>query len=721
MEENIHINAKGNIIDVLKQMKAGFEENQKSSAAFQKNAASSLSNIQNSLKSVNLAAFHQNIQNINQGLQDLNGPGLEFNASLQDLSALTGITGKELDGLGASARASAKEFGGNAAASINTYKMLLGRLGPNIAQSKESLNTMERNVQILSKTMGGDAAGAADALTTGMLQFGVDLKNPKTAAAEMAKMMDVMANSAQAGAAEVPQISAALKVSGVAAKQAKVSFIETNAAIQALAAGGKEGSEAGMALRNVLGKMAGEDVIPKEAAAKLRALGVDMKIVSNTSLPFTTRLRELKKAQGDATIMAQVFGVENAAAANILLDSVDAQDKLATQIGKTGGAQEQANAVMESTAEKMKRMKASIDDAKLSFFEATGGATAYLEPLAQVGQTLSSFTPIVSAVSSSFKYFKGKLIETEEPLQTTNTRLRDANGRFVKLKDTATSTVTPLKNTSSAAKDAAGNVAKMGTSSSTAGSMVKGFGTALAGIGIAAFITLAAEAAYQFYQMASGADEAQRAIDRMKNAKESGDKYGSQLTSKFQTKYEDELRYIERLRKAGKINDEELAKRKLAAAQKRDVDYQAEIGNINALIDIAKTNRDRHLKEGNDKMYRANKANIVDYTAQKNALLADAKEAKNTLLDLQAEQLGRKNGRGNAPIVSAGGYSPKTTSNSEKVMSGAGEVRRIDVHIDTLVKEINVNASTLKEGAAEIKKMVTEALVGSVRDFEVAI
>jgi TP901 family phage tail tape measure protein len=260
---------------------------------------------------------------------------------------------------------------------------------------------MERYVQILSKTMGGDAAGAADALTTGMLQFGVDLSNPKTAAAEMAKMMDVMANSAQAGAAEVPQISAALKVSGVAAKQAKVSFIETNAAIQALAAGGKEGSEAGMALRNVLGKMAGEDVLPKEAVAKLKDLKVNMSIVSDTSLPFTTRLRELKKAQGDATIMAQMFGTENAAAANILLSSVDAQDKLAQQIGKTGGAQAQANIVMESTAEKMARMKAAIDDVKLGFFEATGGVTAYLQPAMEVMTTVNSFAPVFGAAKTA--------------------------------------------------------------------------------------------------------------------------------------------------------------------------------------------------------------------------------------------------------------------------------------------------------------------------------
>ena len=125
-----------------------------------------------------------------------------------------------------------------------------------------------------------------------------------------------------------------------------------------------------------------------------------MDIVSNTSLPFTQRLRELKKAQGDATIMAQVFGVENAAAANILLDSVDAQDKLATVIGKAGGAQAQANVVVESTAEKLARVRTAIDDAKISFFEATGGATAYLAPVTEVAQTLSAFLPILSLAKS---------------------------------------------------------------------------------------------------------------------------------------------------------------------------------------------------------------------------------------------------------------------------------------------------------------------------------
>lgn len=690
MEETININAKGNILDVLKQMKEGFEVNSKSSEAFQQNAASSLGKIQNSLKSVNLAAFHQNLQNVNQGLQDLNAPGLGFNASLSELSALTGTTGKDLDELGGKARASAKEFGGTAAASVNTYKTILGRLGPDIAKNKDALGLMERNVQILSKTMGGDAAGAVDALTTGMLQFGVDLSNPKTAAAEMSKMMDVMANSAQAGAAEVPQISAALKVSGVAAKQAKVSFIETNAAIQALATGGKEGSEAGMALRNVLGKMAGEDVIPKEAAEKLHKLGVNMNVVSDTSLPFTTRLRELKKAQGDATIMAQVFGTENAAAANILLSSVDAQDELAKQIGKTGGAQEQANVIMESTAEKMKRMQASIEDSKVAFFEATGGVTAYLGPITEVLTTINSFSPLYSL----------------------------AKNAVLKLKDMMTSTNAPMRTAATNASQAATNVSAIGTSSRTAGSMVAGFGTALKGVAIAAFIGLAIEAVHQFYKMASGADAAERAVKRLQRAKEQGEKDASKSVDRADKAYADATRKLEQQRTAGDISEKAYLERKIQIANNQQKYYHAEKENIKSLIAIHEENAKLDLKKGDEKGYSARQANIKQLKYELAGIADEAKEASNVVLDLEAEKKG-----GKKSLVSPNGYSPKDTkSASEKVMSGAGEVKRIDVRIENLIKgDVVIQSTTITEGMAQVKKMVAEAMTAAVRDFEVAI
>lgn len=325
------------------------------------------------LSAIDLYAISNSIQNLNNQFQQVNAPFISFESGLAEVSAITGVVGKGLEDLGAKARASALDFGGTATDSLNTYKTILSRLGPDIAKSPEALEKMERNVRVLSKTMGGDAVASVDALTTAMLQYGVDLSNPIQAQAEMERMMNIMAAGAKEGAAEVPSIAQALKVAGVQAKQSNVSFAETNAALQELAKGGKEGSEAGTALRNVLGKMAGEDVLPQAAAEKLRALGVDMSIVSDTTLPLTSRLRELKKAQGDATMLAQMFGVENAAAASILLNSVDAQDELTQKIQGTNTAFEQAETIMDTQAEKQSRFKALIEDIKISIGEYTSG------------------------------------------------------------------------------------------------------------------------------------------------------------------------------------------------------------------------------------------------------------------------------------------------------------------------------------------------------------
>lgn len=317
---------------------------------------------------IDISAIAESFRSLNNRLNEFVAPGIKFQDGLAEVEAITGVTGEALDSLGAKARGSAKEFGGNAADSLENYKTILSKLGPDIGNSEVALDSMNKSSLTLSKTMNGDTKGAVDALTTSLLQFRVDLSDPIKASEEMASMMNVMAAGAKEGAAEVPDISQSIRVAGVEASKANVSFVETNAAIQELARGGKVGAEAGTGLRNVLTKMSGADILPKEALEKLRSYGVDMNIVSDTTLPFTTRLRELGKAQGDATAFAQVFGLENSATANILIRSVDAQDALQQKIAGTNVATEQASVIMGTYSEKMSRMKSWIDDVGISIF-----------------------------------------------------------------------------------------------------------------------------------------------------------------------------------------------------------------------------------------------------------------------------------------------------------------------------------------------------------------
>ncbi len=705
--ETIDINFKADIFQQLKELKEQFGQLNGKVSNIEQTSKKSFASVSQSLKAISFVSITQGLQNLNQGFQDLNAPGLKFSSALADVEAITGVTGKQLDLLGQKARESAKEFGGTASDSLETYKTILSRLGPGIGQNQKALEGMERNVRVLSKTMGGDAVGATDALTTAMLQYGVDLSNPLQAQKEMSRMMNVMAAGAKEGAAEVPGISEALKVAGVQAKQSKVSFEETNSALQSLAAGGKQGSEAGVALRNVLGKMAGDDIIPKEASMKLKKLGVDMRIVSDTSLPFTSRLRELKKAQGDATIMSQMFGVENSAAAQILLNSVDAQDELTKKITNTTVAQDQANVVMETTAEKVKRMEASIADAKISFFEATGGATAFLEPISQLATTFSSFIPLISGSVNAIKWL-GK-----------------------------TELATTIATKATTAAQWLWNVAM---NANPIGLLITGVAAAAVGIYALSKAFNSSTASEQLNatvkqrvidQTIDERVELTLLFDKLKRAKKGTDEYKDTL-KQLDDKYPNILKKYD-LQK-GKIEDINKAEKDLilSITKRAQEEAKAEVFKEQIKKDILERQRIEKMRSegkgvssmsewlvwGEDSI-KDSEAALKKSQSATQKLGKELFSSKNKDRSVNPKTQSTKTQSSNAsPLVSPTGYS----TNSDKTYSGAGgEMKNINVRIENLVKEINISTSNLKEGAAQVKQQITEAMVAAVRDFEVSM
>lgn len=724
MEEQIHINAKGNIIDILKQMKAGFEANSKSADSFQKTAVGSLDKITSSLKNINLAALNQNIQNLGQGFEELNRPGLDFNSNLHDLSAITGLTGDQLAYLGEKARESTKEFGGTASDSLNTYKTILSRLGPDIAKTPAALEHMERNVRVLSKTMGGDAQSAVMSLTSAMLQYGVDMSNPIEAAKKMEEMMNVMAAGAQQGAVEVKDVAAGLVASGTAAKQAKLSFSETNAALQLLTPKMNGASEAGTGLRNILGKMAGEDVIPKEAAEKLKRLGVDMSIVSDTSIPFTDRLRELKKAQGDATIMAQVFGTENAAAANILLDSVDAQDELRDKITGTNTAQEQANIVMESASEKLARMQAKIDDAKIAFFEMTGGMTVYLGPATEVLRTLTSLTPIYTAT------------------KTAVLALATAQGRAALAEKLATA--------GKLIGAAATKVVTAATWLWNAALSANPIGLVIVAVAALAVGVYALSKAFSNDTAAEklNAEVKQKVIDKTADQR-------AELTLLFETlksakkgseEYNDTLKELEKMQpgivdkynlQAGAIKDinaaqaemirnidalakaeawKEVAKEQYKEAFKKQAEGPGLIEDWQSYVLMGGVSAEEiNQRKANEHKVNAEIANREYFKSTQTEAYKNAKSSAPNNEIADAESISAS--ASSPTLGTPSGYSSSRSSSSAS--SSSGSVKSVTAHIQSLMSgNIVIYAQNVKEGAAEIRKIFTEQLVGVVRDLE---
>lgn len=161
------------------------------------------------------------LQNLSASFESAIAPGIALDSSLKDLSAISGVTGAGLQKISDAARKTAQTFGIQAAGAVESYKLILSQLGPDIANNSQAMDQMGRHIATLSKTMGGDAAAAATVLTTAMNQYSIDTT-------------DATAAAAKEGSAELPQINAALQQSGMVASSAGIQFAELNAAIQIL-------------------------------------------------------------------------------------------------------------------------------------------------------------------------------------------------------------------------------------------------------------------------------------------------------------------------------------------------------------------------------------------------------------------------------------------------------------------------------------------------------
>lgn len=353
---------------------------------------------------IKLEAAKRAIDGVAQGFRNIMTPGMEVQSSMADLSAITGLTGEKLNEIEGYARKAAKTFGGSAAQSIESYKLILSQLGPEIAQTPAALQEMGKSVATLSKTMGGNSVAATEVLTTAMNQFQVSLSDPIEASKVMADMMNTMSAAAKAGSAELPAIQMALQQSGMAAKMAGVSFAETNAAIQVLDKAGKKGAEGGVALRNVLAQMGKGRFIEKDVQNNLLAAGIDVEKLGDKSLTLSEKLKMLKPVLSDSALLGKMFGLENANAAMALISGTGQMDAYTEAIQGTNTAYDQASVIMETTAEKMSRMKARVDDMKIGIFNLAGASYPYIDVLTQSASLVSDLVPAMMLMRNAVLY-----------------------------------------------------------------------------------------------------------------------------------------------------------------------------------------------------------------------------------------------------------------------------------------------------------------------------
>lgn len=339
------------------------------------------------------------LEGVNRVFQGAIEPGIKLNDNLKDLQAITDVTDAKLSQISDRARDNAKAFGIDASSAVDGYKIVLSKLGPEIANNSDALAAMGNTSAILSKQMGGDVAGATGVLTTAMNQYGISIDDPIKASKDMALMMNIMSAAAQEGSAEMPQIAAALEQAGMMAKNANVPFNELNAAIQLMDKAGKKGAEGGVALRNAFSILGEGRFMPEKQKQMLIDAGVDVEKLGDKTLSFSKRLELLKPIMNDTAALTLMFGKENVAAGTALIQNSGEIEKLTKKITGTNSATEMANTKMTSYTEVMNRIGAKVKDFGISIFNATEPFLPFINIAGPAISMIGSFGLAMSAVS----------------------------------------------------------------------------------------------------------------------------------------------------------------------------------------------------------------------------------------------------------------------------------------------------------------------------------
>ena len=369
---NIFLNLEGNILVAIKELKSEFTQLTGIIDSFKDNTINSFNEIAEEFDVIKFGAWVDILDEVGRTFNEIARSGMDFEQSMADLSAITGITGKELKELEKTARQVGRSSALGASEAAEAFKLLASQISVEKI-GIDGLKELQRQTILLSQASGLDLPTAANAMSAAINQFGLD-------ASEAARVVNVLAAGAKYGAAEVPELAQAFKVAGSAAAGAGLDMEQLTGALEVLSKNAIKGAEAGTAMRNIILRMQ-------------TALGVDF---SQTSL--SEALAALKPKLKDTEFLVKTFGMENVNAAQFLIQNAEAVDEMTEKVNGTNVAMEQAEIRTGTLAFKMARLKAWVTDLQIGFTKLTGWMMPAVDVSIRLGRALTALIPVMRLV-----------------------------------------------------------------------------------------------------------------------------------------------------------------------------------------------------------------------------------------------------------------------------------------------------------------------------------
>lgn len=305
----------------------------------------------------------------------------QFEASMNKLQGISGVTGDAFEGL----REKAKSLGATtqfSASEAAQGMIALSQAGLSAGQVMAGIG----GTLTLAAAGGLELGRASEIAANAMAQFGLD-------ASEVDRVAQTLAATASASTTDIEQLSMGLKFGGLSAASAGLSFEQAAAALGILANKGMAGSTSGERLRSVLGALAK----PSETAAKeLKALGISLSDVDVEARGLPAVLDTLKNANLTTSQAINLFGVEAKDAARALIDAGGSGfDQFTAKLTGTTAATDQAAANMKGFQGAMKELSSAVEGLAIAIADSglIDWATALVTKFTDVVRSVSEVSP----------------------------------------------------------------------------------------------------------------------------------------------------------------------------------------------------------------------------------------------------------------------------------------------------------------------------------------
>ena len=356
---------------------------------------------------------------VKQGIVDTIQTTAQFEQSMANVKAITGVTGKEFETLTNFAR----ELGATTMMSAQESADAMAFLGMAGWRTSEMMEGLPAILD-LTVASGRDFATVADIVSDNLTAFGLT-------ASDATMYSDALAYAMSNANVNMDTLGESLKYIAPVATSAGVSMQEAVAMTMMLGDAGIKGSQAGTTLRTVMLNLTGAN---EKATAKLKELGVAVFDSEGKTRSFADIIRDLNKATEGMTdaqktaIANTLVGKTAVSGFSVLLDQgADKLEAYTDGIYASNGASEEMAEIMGDTLQG----KAKIFESALQDLQITLG-NALLPTLSSGVESLTNFVtwlgqgcPIVQEATVELGAFGASLDVVSEKTSNALTPLEE--------------------------------------------------------------------------------------------------------------------------------------------------------------------------------------------------------------------------------------------------------------------------------------------------------